>query len=505
MGNQYYTNAGADGLWATPANFESSPGAADASGPPVAGDAVIFDAGSTDECVLPAGVVPASGSLASLNVSAAYTAGGASDGHLDALTNAVTAVNVAGNVTFANKKVSMGAATWTFGGDFDWSAVGTLVVGTSTVVFNSGTPTMTCDVAATNLKNVTVNAGVFLTATSAGTQIEIIGTLSIAGTFHVATGKYLYLRNNSNLSIALGGLLSGEDGTLCIHYATDGNGIQLMDGVMTIPSYSMVTSGSPVVAEGEYACPAFQLAGTGDVQFGGDYDFTAGKLTLRANTGNITLSCADGTTVSCDDLEFRDGSPNECRIVNNGTVNWNIGGNTIHTNTPTVIWTKGTGTITLDGDGPQSIDFYDQSVEAIVIASSDTVTLTGGWTATSFSAESGNFDPNGQTLETVGGFAIASGVNLLSSLADADLWDGVALTVGGTFSAIGKAGDDSNLQGDGGWTLDATTAGTVNNVTVSGCDADAGVDITARNSLDGTGNSSWLFQDSGGSGLLLLV
>ena len=210
-----------------------------------------------------------------------------------------------------------------------------------------------------------------------------------------------------------------------------------------------------------------------ELRLNGDYDIN-GTLLIQTNTIGSTLVIANDQG-------------------NNPNINVS-GAVTFVQNAGTLTYNKGSGTITLDGSGNQSVDFAGYTIEALVIANTGgTVTFTAGWTATSFSAQSGDFDPGGQTLVTTGDFTIAAGVNLLSSLADVDLWDGVALTVGGVFSAIGNTADHCNLQGSGGWTINATAAGTVTNATVRGSNADAGVDVTATSSTDGTGNSSWIF------------
>ncbi len=450
----------------------------DPVGVPQTGDDVIFDATSTQDCTLD--VAPAS--LGSLDIQNAY-----GTGHFDANGEDVT---VTGAVTFDNSTgtVSMGTSSiWTIGGSFDYLSVGTLVKGTSTVVMTGGTSETPVNLIGhfqKDLKNLTIALGATVTTPSAANQPQFDGVVLINGGLEIPTGEEFTLNTPGDLQLSSTGSITGG-GTIFFNVGTkmtvcEGTfnpgsiQIQRPESIRAFDSVSPWQCDVLVTDSNSATNSPFllKLSGTVDI---------TGSLTVRAENVSSVLEITNST----NDPDFL------------------IGGDVSLEGDGTVTWDKGTGTITLNGDAAQSVDFADQSVEAIIIASSDTVTFDGGWTATSFSAESGDFDPNGQTLETVGGFAIASGVNLLSSLADADLWDGVALTVGGSFAAQGNPGDDCNLQGDGGWTLDATAAGTVNNAAVSGCDADVGVDITARNSLDGTGNSSWIFQDSGGAGLLL--
>ena len=78
-----------------------------------------------------------------------------------------------------------------------------------------------------------------------------------------------------------------------------------------------------------------------------------------------------------------------------------------------VSWSAGTGTITLSGDQPQDINFNSETVEAIEIDTTSTVSLTGDVDTDSLTLTAGTLDVNAQTLETTGNLTMAAGTSLI--------------------------------------------------------------------------------------------
>jgi len=209
------------------------------------------------------------------------------------------------------------------------------------------------------------------------------------------------------------------------------------------------------------------------LRLSGDYVIT-GDLTIQTNTAGSTLTIAND-----------ENDPN-ISVAGDVTLNQTAG---------TLTYTKGTGTITLSGSNNQDIDFDDRAIEALTIAKTgNTATFTGGWTALSFDAQTGDFDPGGQTLESVGDFSIGSSANVV---AGNDAWNGTTLTVGGTFSASGSSGDPLNLRGTATWTLIVASTATADYVDVSYSDATGGVAVTATRSTDNGDNFGWTFAVGG--------
>ncbi len=408
--------------------------------------------------------------------------------------------------------LDLGSGTWTCGGDFDYEDVGSFTRGTSKLVMTGGAATIKgADSTVNTLYDLTINA---LAVVTGEEHVYVYNDIKISGTLDMNANKTLTVVYD--IYIYEGGTLSGDAGSvLYVPGAIAGIGFKTMAGTCSIDVIKLRNSQSGFLlpaAVYDSQLWLLPLSAGYSLKLTGSHTFNSLLLEIYSSYDSgdpFTLDGSEITTLTVlGDVQFHlDGEATLVVDNSGGAADWNIGGDVYADGTaasPSWTWTKGTGTITLDGSGNQSIDFNDQAIEALVIANTGgEVTFSGGCTGTSFNAQTGDFDPNGQTLETTGAFTIAAGVNLISAAQGTALWDGVALTVGGTFAVQGNPGDDCNLQGDGGWTLDAAAAGTVNNVTVSGCDADAGVDITARNSLDGSGNSSWIFPEVSGSDMLL--
>jgi len=109
----------------------------------------------------------------------------------------------------------------------------------------------------------------------------------------------------------------------------------------------------------------------------------------------------------------------------------------------TFTWTKGTGTITLSGTAAQSIDFNDESVEAIDIdKTAETVTLSGDVNPTALTLTDGTLDIDGNNIDTVGNFTQLAGTKVQNTTG------GGLVTVGGAFLITGGDGTELVTNGD---------------------------------------------------------
>ncbi len=462
--------AGANTSWTTAGNW-------DPVGVPGSDDDVTFDNTDVTDCTMDAAI----------DVKSLTVAGGGSDysGKLDFGDSAFAhSIGVGGGAFGGSGEVDCGDSTITCGGSFDNKDQGTWDDGTSTLVM-TGTGNLT---GSFNMAyDVTIDPDAVITVTDSG---SIVNDVIVNGTLSINSGKIFQMGKLGTVSLGAAGRITGS-GTWRIIDVIAGKGFTsfAVGGVVDVAVLSIYrpTAAATPLAAGTYASALVKIESA----------TAAGKvLTLSSGAyvfqGDVTIDADVGGSITI------------ANNTNNPAIS--IGGDVTFSGVGTTTWAKGdsTGSITLDGSSAQSVNFADENIEALIIAGGDTVTFTGGWTAASFSAQAGDFDPGGQTLVTTGDFSIAAGVNLISSLADVDLWTGVDLTIGGTFAAVGMVGDLCNLRGDGGWTIDATAVGVVSKVHVDDSDASAGVDITAKYSTDAGVNAGWIFTAPSAGSMLLL-
>jgi hypothetical protein len=173
-------------------------------------------------------------------------------------------------------------------------------------------------------------------------------------------------------------------------------------------------------------------------------------------------------------------------------------GNVTNTNND-LKWTKGAGTITFAGSADQTIDLNDLTIEDVVVnKSAGNLVLTTGCTTDSFTGTStgtGDFDPNGQTINVVGNCSWAAAFLFDSAAA---CMNGCTWDIGGNFTADGQT-----LNATATWYLyvdgTAVASGTGE---VEYCDASDGagsteIDASAGPWTDGGNNDNWNFTPSG--------
>ncbi len=403
-------------------------------------------------------------------------------GDFDAVTFDVTTT---GDMTFDNSTgtVLMGLLNiWTCGGNFDNEHAGTWTQETSTLIL-TGTGNITTYFQK-KLYHVTLtNAAVYTVVTG---ELQARGTFTIdGGDLVLNSGKSLGIETTSGKLICNGTGPGGDTGSITGEGSVN---LYSMGDMPTLnPDYfnfSPATlriyrpvSGDTYAPGGGWNCDVLindqNIAGSYEIRLAGNYDIE-GNLTFQ--TVHVT-----GTL-----------------FVNNvGNPNINVAGDiAINENGGAITYTKGAGTITLDGTGAQALDLDDRAVEAIVIdKASGTVTFTAGFNATSFTATTGTLDftqGGGFTFETAGAgdFTISSGANVTGSSLNANTF-----IVGGNFSASGSDGDLLDLVGTATWTLTVSGTAVADYVDVAYGDADAGTYVSTTNSLNSSvGNTfGWAF------------
>ena len=450
------------GDWNTDANWSLTPGGAGGASFPTGANPAVFDDNSGD-CTLDA-------NAAALSITIGTAADELYTGTLDAATFDVALGSGGLDDTYAGSAtVLMGSGTWTItGGTFSHRYISVLTAESSTVVMK-GTGTL-IGASAKHLNNLTIfDSAVTTVSPATSNYVTVDGTLEIDGGLVLNDAVSALWVAGSNVVIRSGANVSGASLLQVSGGIGAGSGITIFEAgaVITAPILLRDFRPGAVFAAGEYA--AVKVTGSSAARIlsmSGNYIFN-GTFETETAAGDLTISNAANPNI----------------IFNDDVV-------TSELSSGSIIWTKGTGTITIAGTAAQSIDFGDQSIEQLIIANTNTATFTGGWTATRFDAQTGTFDPNGQTLETVGAFTIGSSADVV---AGTDAWNGTALTVGGSFSASGSVGDLLNLRGTATWTLTVAGTAVADYVDVSHSDADAGTWVNTTNSMNSGTNPGWYF------------
>ncbi len=277
MADRYWVAnvSGTPANWNTAANWSTTSGGAGGAAVPGASDAVYFDGNGVSGCVVDAAV-----SVASMDMQAGYTGGGANDGHFDNATND-QAIAVAGALTGDNKEVSLGDNTWTVGGAVDMADVTTLNKDASTILLSgAGAATQAVTFGAHTINAFTVN--------DSGATKQLSATLN-CGAYTITAGN---LTDN--------GQTVNVDGNLSI---ADASGLYTSTGILNMAGNGTIANphSSNVIADfriaasittdmtADFYCNKITTGASADM------DWTAGALRV-ITTGNDFLDIGAGTT-----------------------------------------------------------------------------------------------------------------------------------------------------------------------------------------------------------------
>ncbi|MFH0839852.1 MAG: filamentous hemagglutinin N-terminal domain-containing protein [Candidatus Omnitrophota bacterium] len=424
--------------WNTTDSWSTSSGGASGASVPIGGTDVYFDNGGSKvgECVIDTTVV-----VGSITCASTYTGAAATDGHFDAADND-NGISVSRNITLDNKQVSMGDGTWTVGGSFDNLSVATFNDDSSTLNMTGSSVTITA-ATANHLYNIIIDGTVSVAAAStyvyADFNTTINGTLTIpSGERFYAMGAYL---SNGDVWVNEGGTITGA-GRFILANPNSGHGLLTLAGTVSVDEfYFSRGAAGAVLAPGTYDCDNFYFYNdTSDsanyTLSNGAYTFTGNvtitevasskSMTFLNNTNGPTISIAGNLIFDMNNTGGYDFTINNLAQAVDITVQGDIEIQKA-VGTGDLIWTKGTGTITLSG-GSANIDFDGNSVEAVVVNSSGTKTLTNtGITTAGLTVSAGTFDANDQTLSITGNTLI----------------DGGTMNTGTGVITFGDAGGDS--------------------------------------------------------------
>ena len=478
MSDQFWVDTLANGLWNAANNWASISGGADNTGPPGAGDAVIFDNANVTNCT----VDVATPELLSLTI------GGTATGVYSGTITGSNKIQMTGSMviedgstaTFdlnadididteftgdgAGVTVRCGVArTWTVGGNFDNKDVGTWARETSTLVMTGTGKTITSS-DLKDLHNLTISAGITV---SSATQVDVRGAFTVDGQFSASVG------------------IQSVDGTVAIN----GGGVLTGTGTMTARSATITNSGTWSIANTNV--PRTSTVGGGT--YGGTWVLEAGSGTrtlILGTAGGQTLIFTGDVTYDMDvagpDVYTVDLSTHNPDIEYRGDVTLS------ETGGGTLVYSKGTGINSITGAADQSLDFDNKAIEDLVInKTAGDITLTGWIQTDSFTGTStgtGTFDPNGQTIAVAGNsdWAAAFLFDLAANSMDGSMW-----TVGGNFTCDGQT-----LNATATWYLQVTgTAVASGTGEVEYCDASGytTIDASAGPWVNGRNNSNWNF------------
>ena len=411
------------------------------------------------------------------------------------LTASSDAKTIDGDVDWsdAGNDISCGSGTvWTIGGDFDFSAIGTLTRETATFVLTGNAPNTLAGASGVNpLYKLTFDTSSSYQVTESGGMAGGELLCKSGATVDIATGKFLLGGNNSDVQIQSGVTISRTGTGYFRLFNAD---VTQQDG--EISAECRVQVNSSLVGGNYSGLLWFQEAGVGNRTMTLTGAFTVGSLEFETTgSGNVTIDCTGLTamTVAGNTTIDMNGGGGDITVNNTGnSAAWVFQGDVINeVDGDTFLWTKGSSvaSITASGGNAQNWDWMGQTLEAVTVnKSANTLTFSGGWTADSFTAIDGELDFNEQTVETTGGFTITGDATVV---ADADAMNGAAITVGGDFLARGNpVAGLLNLKGTAEWTLNVTGSSRAVMADIAYCNASAGVPLIAYGCTDSGNNSS---------------
>jgi len=478
--------------WSDTSAWSMTDGGAGGAAAPTATEDVFFNGNGTGDCT-----IDLTGSTAkSFSTAAAYT------GTIDFATKGFVFQSGSSNTFAHNGTLNLGSATIDVKGTLlDYSGVTTLT--------DSGGPHFTFFENTTwtpkshyNVNGVTISIGT--TVTLSANRIDITaGTLGVYGNF-VVNGT-CYPRQACETRVYAGGSITGT-GTLGFIAPDAGKGLLELSGTITtstmLVQYWAASSG-PLIA-GTYGSASVQFLqpGTGNntVTFGsGAFVFSGDVTVSHTSTGSLVLDLSTNSpsvTVQGDLTFALSGSGNVTVYSIFGSPTWTLQGDVVHTESSSgsLLWSKGSGSITASGSANQSWGFGSPgTLEAITVnKAGGTLTLTTALTCASLTHQAGTIDPNGQTITVNSDCTIQTGAKIDTA---SDALDGSTWTIYGDFDWQGTSGNVLALNATAAWTLSVSGSASARYVSVAYSDASGGttIDALGGSNTDNENNINWLF------------
>ncbi|MEI6167944.1 MAG: hypothetical protein WCS52_12180 [bacterium] len=466
--NRYWVSASAS-TWNLAANWSGTSNGVGGVGVPGTGDSVYFTPSANGNCQID--LNPVTIGLLSVN---GYT------GHLDGATLNPD-VTVTGNVTFASGNSgtnSLGRGTWTIGGSFDYSAMGSgtgraMIPGVSTVVM-TGTNVSLKAVYTMTLCNLMIASNAVVTNNGTSTSyLMVTNNMDVYGTI-ISLANATRIQPN-RLRVHSSGRVTGSG----LIYLKNSYGIQLLEpgSVVDLDTIQFVSDNTTpgYIVPGHYQATNLLFWGETYVKTwkmtNGVYDIDGSIQLLQTNeAGAVTLDCTAAVV--------------------------RVGGNLTNIRNAGVVTNKSrfVGAVTLTGTKDRVVDLntMPQQPALTMAMSAGTVTLMSGVSNASLTVTGGCLNVNGKPIRTTGNLTIGGNAQVTGSGLN-----GSAVTVGGNLDVSGGGGAPLDLHATAPWTLSVTGSGAASNVNVSYSDASGGSTIRAVNSTDGGNNTNWQFVSGG--------
>jgi len=284
------------------------------------------------------------------------------------LTASADAKHVGGDVNWsdAGNVISCGAATWTFDGDFDFSAIGTLTRETGVFVLTGNGPNTVAGAGtgeADKLPNMTFAENSSYQITVSARTVDLI--LAAGATVDVANGQGFLA--DGDTSILSGAEISGTGSGF--FWVATGDIIQ-QDGEI---SADCQMQGNSSMVGGNYSgLLKFLEPGINNRTMAITGAFTVGTLEFETtSSGNITIDATgmDSMTVAGDTTIDMDGGGGDITIDNaGGSATWELQGDVINQVVgDTFLWVVGGAILQLGGTGNQTIDLEGMTVPELTI------------------------------------------------------------------------------------------------------------------------------------------
>ena len=292
------------------------------------------------------------------------------------------------------------------GGDLDFVDVGgTLTMGTLGITLNGAGDLMIQNNA--HLYDLTIaNAATITVPVGASANLYVDNDMKVYGSLSIGIDEAVYMYRTGSLQLYSTGTITGA-GQYGIYQPNSGKGLTVFQvgGTLDVAEFICVANHADAVwAAGTFgsALTEFQNPVTGAsikfqnalYTFEGNLEFSNGQngvdLTL-SNTTNVPTIIVEG------DLIFDLDGTGDIVIDNSGeAVDWTLEGDVIYTQSSTgeLVWTAGSGTITLSGAAAQDINFGTAvALEEIEMdKAGNGVTLTGDLDGTILTLTDGDFD-----------------------------------------------------------------------------------------------------------------
>ncbi len=464
-----YFDGSENANWAENLNWAASAAGTPPASAPVAENNATFGAGGDGNvCTL-----EVSPSIADLTFLVGYTS---------KFDMGVQDLTCSGDMTFdggGEFDCGMGT-TITCGGNFDNKDQATWTKGTSTLVMDGASKTITSK-ASNPLHHVTIDGTISIVA-GVGEYVHIFGTLLVNASKTLTIADNIKQRGGTTVN----GTLTWDQAKLTADWVTEvtvgASGIVNGSGVMRVSGNLDNSAGGTWSVDTWVSTRSDAVVTISADTYGGDWELSVSSSnspTLRPAAGTTTFTGSfliDNPNGGSAETATMDLATNNASLILQG--DWTLQESTADK----VVWSKAaTGTVTISGVNQRFSDTINtpQDVGKIVITNSGTYTLDSTKTCTDLTGTSGGMDVNGEDIDASVDVMFASGF---------DLADLTGSTIGcEEFSGNGQTG----FNAVGEWFLQASDGADIVNATITNCNAGGFAEVDATvNCEDGGGNTN---------------